>query len=354
MKCRHCGQEINILNSTCSACGGSQSLLDDDATSGRDWTDGLTDNILKEIDLETRSIDRELADSLSKAAIDPHLSTPSQPLSHIGAKPLDWKMGHLSPPGQTRTVAEEGDSTAVSHEDIHQAAQLVFFSRHVRTNALYRERAATTSVIYVQEDASVNAFATDRAIPSLAVEPPMICIFGGLAEAINLAALSLGLSGVGGQYGENRFLSEMFQSIGRAIVESAGMLPPEMATAIRNPLLGNIESYERDRVGRKARSFQAAMILTVIAHELGHICLGHTLGVSTNNEVSRNQEREADSFAASVTASSPFSDYIVSGGIFWWVIMTWVAASAGPHVENKPSACKGTPHGLYTGKQSAG
>jgi hypothetical protein len=75
------------------------------------------------------------------------------------------------------------------------------------------------------------------------------------------------------------------------------------------------------------------MILNVVAHELGHICLGHTLGVKQNYEISRNQEREADSFAASVTASSPFSDYIVSGGIFWWVIMTWAAESAGLQAE---------------------
>ncbi len=70
------------------------------------------------------------------------------------------------------------------------------------------------------------------------------------------------------------------------------------------------------------------MNMDVISHELGHIALCHTLGRNVNMEISRNQEREADSFAASVASSSPFSDYIVAGGIFWWVIMAWVDAAS--------------------------
>jgi len=321
------------LDSTCSACGGSQSLLDDASTQGGDWSDGLTDNILKEVDHEIKSVEEELADALDMAGSDMATATRSQPLAAIGAKPTDWKMGRLAPPDNVATASSQRTFAPIGQEDVHQAAQLVFFSRHVQTNIFYRERAAQTSVIYAQEDEAVNAFATDQVISSLPVEPPMIILFGGISEAVSLAALALGLAGADDYYNRSGFLADKFQLIGRKMVAHAGRMPPEVAAEIRYPMLGNIETRGRDTVERKARSFEAAMLLTVIAHELGHICLGHTLGVSANNEISRNQEREADSFAASITASSPFSDYIVSGGIFWWVIMTWAAESIGPHAE---------------------
>ena len=60
-----------------------------------------------------------------------------------------------------------------------------------------------------------------------------------------------------------------------------------------------------------------------MAHELGHIALAHILGRTPSLEVSRNQEREADSFASSVVSTSPFGDYLVAGQIIWSLIMVW-------------------------------
>ncbi|MFG0253083.1 MAG: M48 family metalloprotease, partial [Phycisphaerales bacterium JB038] len=61
-----------------------------------------------------------------------------------------------------------------------------------------------------------------------------------------------------------------------------------------------------------------------IAHEAGHIALGHTLATGDLPlEVSRNQEREADSFAASVLATSPSQEALFLGQVFTAILLTW-------------------------------
>jgi hypothetical protein len=76
-------------------------------------------------------------------------------------------------------------------------------------------------------------------------------------------------------------------------------------------------------VAHKAQSFAVGMMAYVIGHELGHIALGHTLCASANLEVSRNQEREADSFASSVISTCPFGEYLVTGPVVWDLVWVW-------------------------------
>jgi predicted Zn-dependent protease len=52
----------------------------------------------------------------------------------------------------------------------------------------------------------------------------------------------------------------------------------------------------------------------VIAHEIGHLALGHVqAGVVWPQNVQRNQEREADSFASSTLSQAPFAEYLFIG-----------------------------------------
>jgi hypothetical protein len=159
-------------------------------------------------------------------------------------------------------------------------------------------------------------------IPELDAKPPLICIQGGLTRVSRLVAAALAANFEYATENSREKLVEAVQRIGRQVVEGQGTLPMESAEDISD----TIESCSDS----KRKSYNAAMNMTVIAHELGHIALGHTLGDGrVNFEISRNQEREADSFAASVASSSPFGDYIVAGGIFFWVIMTWIDAASG-------------------------
>ena len=72
-------------------------------------------------------------------------------------------------------------------------------------------------------------------------------------------------------------------------------------------------------IRQKAVSYSSGMLISVMAHETGHLVLGHLLsdgGTKPNLEISRNHEREADSFASSVISASPFGEYIFAGTLF--------------------------------------
>ena len=151
-------------------------------------------------------------------------------------------------------------------------------------------------------------------------------------HATRLAGLGLGYDQWAHSPEARQHFLSLIKAIGTQIVKTEGMFSIEDSQTIFNGF-GLGQHIAHGEALRKARSFAAAMNLAVIAHELGHICLGHTLGIRQNYEVSRNQEREADSLSASVASASPFSDYIVAGGIFWWVILCWVTKAAGKSIE---------------------
>jgi hypothetical protein len=69
-------------------------------------------------------------------------------------------------------------------------------------------------------------------------------------------------------------LRQAIRGVGERMVEAHGLLTPDAA----NELLGETEwgqSAADESEKLKAESYAAAMILGVIAHELGHIALAH-------------------------------------------------------------------------------
>lgn len=60
------------------------------------------------------------------------------------------------------------------------------------------------------------------------------------------------------------------------------------------------------------------MLALTLAHELAHLSFGHVQGTGTAREITRNSEREADSFAASVLVSLPNPDRTLVGGVAFW------------------------------------
>jgi hypothetical protein len=64
-------------------------------------------------------------------------------------------------------------------------------------------------------------------------------------------------------------------------------------------------------------------IMSVIAHEMGHICLGHVTSFNKPNEIKRNQEREADSFAQSLLLTMENRAYFFVGSIIFQLIYVW-------------------------------
>ncbi len=325
MQCKQCQARVNVLDRTCPSCGASQSILDKgprpQVRSGNSMINAANRNLEDEL----ARAEKELM-GMEGVSTGPPISPPEpgkrRPPSNGGA----WKLSRLAPPSARNLVEAQPLAWDTSPEEVQQIAQFVFHSAHVQANPLYQHRAGQTTLRYLPDVGVVNAFATDQAMEGLNAEPPFIAILGGLVRVMQLAACGLSLRDQQGQ----EVLVRVMQALGRRIVERAGEFSSQDSREIAAHM-GWDENGVSGETIRQTRSYAAAMMMNVIAHELGHISLGHTLGKQLNNEISRNQEREADSFASSVASVSPFSDYSVAGGIFWWVILTWVEAAAGPH-----------------------
>ncbi|MCD4674873.1 MAG: hypothetical protein K8S18_02620 [Desulfobacula sp.] len=278
MKCRHCGQENNILNEICVHCKETLSFL----SNSRFSSSVTKKNVWQFKDL----LNSEKSNSFEQA----------------------------------KKVLDFGES----EESIKQIVSFVFASPHVQTNMLYRQRAEQTSFAYLHEQPVFNAFATDRDIPEIDVSPPMIILFGGIVQAVRVASLGLGNKRLFDNDQSREKLIKIIRWVGARILEKKGVFEESDYTQAIEQL--GLEAYLKNSESvRKARSYSAAICMGIISHELGHIALGHTLKITSNKnfEISRNQEREADLFSSSIASSSPFSDYIVEGGIFWWALMTW-------------------------------
>jgi len=238
-----------------------------------------------------------------------------------------WRLGTLDLPGAEGPSGARDVRWEIGPGEILQIVQFVFHSPHVQGNLQYRARASATTLIHIPDVDLVNAFAADHEVPGIDASPPLITVFGGLVRAMRLAALGMGMDRVNKSAEARKGLVALMRSIGGSVAESGEFTRSASEDMVSG--LGMELQSEDNRLARLAHSFAAAMLMTVISHELGHIALGHTLGQPSNLDVSRNQEREADSFSSSVVGSSPFSDYLVAGAIFFWVIMTWADAFAG-------------------------
>ena len=247
-------------------------------------------------------------------SIPPAIS--SKPVQGTGIKKLHDTGSTLH---AVRTLIDPGVFSLQTYDkEIGQIFALVRHSPFIQENDLYRQRAGETSLLFLEGGDEVNAFATDSPLHGIHETPPFVVVEGGLCNASKLAALALAASV---EHGDRKHLLECIKWFGSSI-KGEGNFSVEDAERGLGDL--RIETVLTEEVQRKARSYFAAMILHVTAHELGHICLGHTLGRAVNLEVSRNQEREADSFASSVLCTTPYSDYNCYGSAVFWMVWTWV------------------------------
>ncbi len=240
--------------------------------------------------------------------------------------PAAFKIPHrTSEPGPL-----EWDS---SDAEINQLMVYVLAAPHVVSNARYVDVAARVVFNVLHGSHEVNAFAT-------AVDgDEFIVLHGGMVRMCNLIAAAY----VGGEAvrssgaGQSPF-AEIIADLGRYCVKCNAALTPRQADRFARD--HNLHLVMGDEVlSRKARSFAAGMLTVTLAHEFGHLALGHCDGAEpVNLEVSRNQEREADSFANSVISSSPFGDYLVIGSMLAESVWLWVQDATGEEESTHPLA----------------
>lgn len=224
--------------------------------------------------------------------------------THQGASPAEG--GVQTPEGLAQYVTP-------SDSEMNQLFEYVRNSSHVKDNVLYANIMSSVRFGYDSENDVVNAYAgvvkvkeTDKNVT------PVIFFLGGAARFGRLAALAIAAERGGDKGAASRFV----RAIGPADCSKMDMAAVERI--IRDAKLAS--ALADSATVNHAKSVAAGLMLGIISHEAGHQALGHCLkrsGGAVNLEISRNQEREADSFSSSVIASSPFGDYILAGTLFW-------------------------------------
>lgn len=270
---------------------------------------GRLENLEKRLDERLEALDRRLDGRL--AGLGATRTANAGPALRAAASGASLRAGK-GPVLAARTEGIPVEQVFVEYvtpgeAELRQLFEFTRNSAHVRENALYAQILDATQFAFDAGDDELNAFATILQGNEGLGKGPLVLVKGGAARfgrvaALAIAAMRSGDTGAGG-----RFLS-LIRRLGLAkidlewsvrVVNEAGLAP----------VLGD------DKALATAKSVSAGLFLGILAHEAGHLALGHLhrLGSRGNNDISRNQEREADSFASSIIAASPFGEYILAG-----------------------------------------
>jgi len=323
MDCKICGRKNPDDAEFCGQCGRKL------ASPASKVSDEL-DQLQKDLDSELGSLSGELDRDLGSA-------TPAKKeVPKKGAKKS------FAAAGAKALVHQEEINALVMPlaEEINQARSMVFDCRFIENYPQYKDRVRQVTFRFLKADSTVNAFATDQPVKlsnGKTVPPPGIYYLGGLANACCLGSAALAAHvrcwHDAAPSSDESPLLPTFQKIGQTIVGSGGRFELDTSTDIFNqsvaPVMRQLLQQGEERFVSLAQSYRVSMYMSVVAHELGHIALGHTLGREVNFNISRNQEREADSFASSALSTCPYREYHFLGSIFQNIIFAWVHHAGG-------------------------
>ena len=260
---------------------------------------GRLEELEKKLDERLGSLDRRLEGRLGGqpprgAAVQP--GRRGMLAARTEGVPAAQLFADYATPGEAETV---------------QLFEFVRNSAHVQGNALYAGILGATRFVFAPEDNTLNAYAT-LAGGQDGETVPAVFLLGGAARFGRVASLAVAATRGGDASAGERFL---------ALVKRDGLGEIGMDWSVRAVLEAGLTSaLADDKTLVLAKSVSAGLFLGILAHEAGHLALGHLYrleGGETNNDISRNQEREADSFASSIIAASPFGEYILAGTLFW-------------------------------------
>lgn len=201
-------------------------------------------------------------------------------------------------------------------QDIELLFEMVRKSNYISNNSDYSQKAENTKIEFKGDENMVNAYAQ-----SFTSNMHGITILNGICNTSKTAAVALAYFK---QYREESDgigrLALCMRNIGNKIVDDGYCFPISSIQEVLNEMEYNID----ETIAIEAKSYAAGGILSVIAHEQGHICLSHTMRGDQSEEISRNDERQADLFGCNVSHTTPFGSHIILAGLFSEVIFTWM------------------------------
>ena len=210
-----------------------------------------------------------------------------------------------------RTANEIARFLTPAPEEVWQWWEAVSRSMHVRMNEAYYSYANGTEFYYLHDDDTINAFAGRNDKED---KPFRIVFFGGAMRFSRLASLAVAVDMCGRPGTAARFAKS---------IDMGSKMSPQQAVTMMSEC-GLDDQFNLPGVKAKAQAVSSGMIIGILAHEMGHVCLNHVVGPNyyeSNQEIGRNHEREADSFASSITAANPFGEYVYEGMLFWHYIL---------------------------------
>lgn len=192
-----------------------------------------------------------------------------------------------------------------------QLNQLFEFMRNssfVQGNDHYREILSQVKFRYDDRNDAVNAYSRARR-KWLGEDAQEVLCFAGAARFARLISLGWAAELEGREGAVQRLLDGMKPGQFSVLTDA------DAAALLRGA--GLEDALENPAVRARAESISSGMLSFILAHELGHQALGHVFGDADSHGVSRNQEREADSFASNVLETSAFGEYMFVGELCW-------------------------------------
>lgn len=221
-------------------------------------------------------------------------------------------------------IFKKSNLPSTTESDIKFLFEMVRKSPYVSMNPDYREKAQNTNIDFDYSNEMINAYAQSSSRTS-----HRICIYDGICNSSTMMSIALA------QFKQDcdiERLKEACRWIGERAINNNGYF----TTTDISDGLDNFRYSTDGIVGTEAKSYTAGAIMAVIAHELGHICLSHTLREECSDDVSRNDERQADLFGCNVSCTTPFASHIVMATLFCEILFTWMSdidaiATTHPH-----------------------
>lgn len=184
-------------------------------------------------------------------------------------------------------------------------------SAYVMNNPIYHEYASNTQIA-ANSSYEVNAYA--MSIPD--TNKSKIVVYDGLITAVCLVGAILA------DHADNKNLALLRARLKSVADKLAHASEPSdisdiiasFGIDVSNPiLLDRMETYTYYGVA------------AVVAHELGHIVLGHCTAGDWTEVISRNNERQADLFACQIIEVFPAKSYGIYANLFVEVLLLWMS-----------------------------
>ena len=192
---------------------------------------------------------------------------------------------------------------APSYDEIAQTFQYVISSPYITRNPLYSELTRNTRLYYVPRDDQVNAFSS-AADPFEKEGAPTMIVLGGAVRFSRLVGAVLATDERDPE--ESDRVETLLNSFQRRFRQENGNLSIELFCNILDDCEVPEAAFHDGAWIARAKSISSGILLGVLAHETGHLALGHSFSDETNLEARRNMEREADSVAFSIASTASF------------------------------------------------